>query len=79
MATGNAQLGLVAQSQLVASEDSPGRWWFIDADLHDRIEQQAVLMLSAAENNAAHKLMDFMRGPEARLIIETYGYTVPED
>jgi len=79
VATGNAQLGLVAQSQLAAFEDSPGSWWIIDADLHDPIEQQVVLMLSAAENDAAQKLMDFVRGPEARLIIETCGYTVPED
>ncbi len=79
VATGNAQLGLVAQSQLAASEDSSGSWWNIDADLHDPIEQQAVLMLSAAENDAAKMLMDFVRGPQARLIIETYGYTVPED
>ena len=35
--------------------------------------------LAAAENDAAKKLMDFVRGPQARLIIETYGYTVPED
>jgi molybdate transport system substrate-binding protein len=79
VATGNAQLGLVAQSQMAASENSPGSWWYIDADLHDPIEQQAVLMLSAADNDAAKKLMDFVRGPRARLIIETYGYTVPED
>ncbi len=79
VATGNAQLGFVAQSQLTVSEDSPGSWWAIDADLHDLIEQQAVLMLSAAENDAAQKLMDFVRGPQARLIIKTYGYTVPED
>ncbi|MCK9995894.1 MAG: molybdate ABC transporter substrate-binding protein [Candidatus Krumholzibacteria bacterium] len=79
VATGNAQLGLVAQSQFAASENSSGSWWDIDADLHDPIEQQAVLMLSAAENAAAKMLMDFVRGPEARLIIETYGYTVPED
>jgi len=79
VATGNAQLGLVARSQFAASEDSSGSWWNIDADLHDPIEQQAVLMLSAAENDAAQKLMDFVRGPEARLIIETYGYTVPEN
>ena len=79
VATGNAQLGLVARSQFAASKDSSGIWWNIDADLHDPIEQQAVLMLSAAEYAAARKLMDFVRGPEARLIIETYGYTVPED
>ncbi len=79
VATGNAQLGMVARSQFAASEDSSGSWWNIDADLHDPIEQQAVLMLSATEKDAAQKLMDFVRGPEARLIIETYGYTVPED
>ena len=79
VATGNAQLGLVAYSQWSAAEDSAGSWWIIDADLHDPIEQQAVLMLSAAKNDAAKRLMDFVRGPQARLIIETYGYLVPED
>jgi len=82
VATGNAQLGLVAGSQLsqwLAADNPAGSWWVIEADLHDLIEQQAVLLLSAAENVAAKKLMEFVRGPEARLIIETYGYTVPED
>jgi molybdate transport system substrate-binding protein len=79
VATGNAQLGLVAQSQMVTSEDSSGNWWIIDADLHAPIEQQAVLMLSAAKNDAANELMDFMRSPQARLIIKTCGYTLPED
>ena len=82
VATGNAQMGFVARSQLsqlLAAENPAGKWWVIDADLHDPIEQQAVLMRSASKNDAARLLLEFVRGPQARLIIETYGYTVPEN
>jgi len=79
VATGNAQLGFVALSQWSAADNPGGTWWIIGADLHEPIEQQAVLLRSAAKNEAASQLMEYLRGPEARLIIETYGYTVPED
>jgi len=79
VATGNAQLGFVALSQWSAAENPGGAWWIIDTALHDPIEQQAVLLRSAAKNEAASQLLEYLRGPEARLIIETYGYTVTED
>ena len=79
VATGNAQLGFVALSQWSTADNPAGKWWVIDADLHDPIEQQAVLLRSASETDAARQLLEYVRSPEARLIIEVYGYTTPED
>lgn len=78
VATGNAELGLVALSQCLGSAEE-GSWQIIDADLHDPIEQQVVLLRSAADNEAARQLLEFIREPENRLVIEACGYTVPED
>lgn len=78
-ATGNAQLGMVALSQWLDATDPGGKFWLIDAHLHDPIVQQAVLLTQASDNDAATDLLDFVRGPEARLIIEAFGYTLPED
>jgi molybdate transport system substrate-binding protein len=78
VATGNAEMGFVALAQCLGAAD-PGSWQVIDADLHDPIEQQVVLLRSAADNDAASQFLDFIRQPENRLLIENCGYTVPED
>ncbi len=74
VATGAAELGFVAQSQVIAV---PGgsRWLVPEAD-HAPIEQAAVLLKTGAANPAAAKFLTFLRGPEARAIIARYGYEV---
>lgn len=79
VATGNAQLGLLALAQCLGSANVAGSWLVMDSALHDPIEQQVVLIRSAAENDAARQLLEFIREPASRLIIEACGYTVPED
>jgi len=71
--TGNARLGFVALSQLRRPGDPPGgSAWVVPRRLHRPIEQQAVLLRDDA---AARAFLDFLRGAEARAIIERYGYT----
>ena len=72
--TGNAELGFVALSQL-AGHDTGSRW-VVPQDLYDPIRQDAVLLKSGAENEAASAFVGFLRGPEARAIIEKYGYVL---
>ena len=78
VATGNANLGLVARSQI----DSPGLpastcRWAIPQDWHAPIEQQAVQLQRAADNEAAKAFLTFLQSDQARPMISSYGYTVP--
>jgi molybdate transport system substrate-binding protein len=72
--TGNAELGLVALSQ-IAGEPSGSRW-LVPQALYTPIRQDAVLLKKGAGNEAAAAFLAFLKGPEARAIIERYGYGV---
>jgi molybdate transport system substrate-binding protein len=72
--TGNAELGFVALSQLTGPET--GSRWVVPQDLYAPIRQDAVLLKSGADNEAATGFIAFLRGPEARIIIEKYGYVL---
>jgi molybdate transport system substrate-binding protein len=71
--TGNAEIGFVALSQL-AGNDSGSRW-MVPQDLYKPIRQDAVLLKKGANNEAATAFINFLKGPEARGIIEKFGYT----
>ena len=72
--TGNAELGFVALSQLAGPET--GSRWPVPQELYSPIRQDAVLLKSGASNEAATGFIAFLRGPEARAIIEKYGYVL---
>lgn len=70
--TGNAEFGFVAAAQLVGREG--GSRWLVPEHMHQPIRQDAVLLKKAAGNEAAEAFITFLKGPEARRIIERYGY-----
>jgi molybdate transport system substrate-binding protein len=72
--TGNAELGFVALSQLTGPET--GSRWVVPQELYSPIRQVAVLLKSGASNEAATGFITFLRGPEARAIIQKYGYVL---
>ncbi len=74
--TGNAELGFVALSQVI--RNSVGSRWIVPQKLYTPIRQDAVLLKKGADNEAAIAFMTFLRGPEARAIIEKYGYAVDD-
>ncbi len=79
VATGNADLGFVALSQIREPGSAPaGRHDLIPAGWHDPIRQDAILLMKGSENEAARAFMDFLASPEARDIIVTHGYEAPE-
>jgi len=74
VATGAAELGFVALSQVV---DVPGgSRWIVPAADHAPIEQQAVLLKTGAGNPAAAGFVRFLKTPAAVAIIRRYGYVV---
>lgn len=69
--TGNADLGLVAASQLnQSSQDS----WLVPAELHSPIEQQAVLL---SDCEAARIFYAFLQSEKALELIRQHGYDTP--
>ena len=75
VASGNAELGFVAASQLVKSDaDGQGGVWEVPGDLHAPIRQDVVLMQRAAGNEAALQFIAFLRSDKALSIMRDYGY-----
>ena len=73
VATGNAELGLVAKSQAVSPRnDTRGSAWAVPADLHAPIRQDAVLL--DGDNAAARAFLDHLKGDAARAVIARFGY-----
>ncbi|MGZ8322409.1 MAG: molybdate ABC transporter substrate-binding protein [Rhodoplanes sp.] len=72
--TGNAELGFIALSQLAGNPG--GSRWLVPQPLYTPIRQDAVLLKKGAANEAATAFIAFLKGPEARAIIEKYGYEV---
>jgi len=70
--SGAAELGLVAASQLVGGDK--GSRWDIPQQLHDPIEQQAILLNDSA---SARAFLDWLQTDAARDIIRQHGYGTP--
>jgi molybdate transport system substrate-binding protein len=70
--TRNAEVGFVALSQLYGNTD--GTRWLVPQALYSPIKQDAVLLNKGADSEAAKAFLDFLKGPEARAVIEKYGY-----
>lgn len=77
VASGNAELGFVALSQVI--EDGrigKGSGWVVPADQHAPIRQDALLLRHGEGNPAARALLEYLRGETAKALIREYGYAV---
>ena len=75
IATGNAELGFVALSQVYQDGQlSSGSAWIVPAELHTPIKQDALILKKGEHNPAAAAFMDYMKGEKAAAIIKSYGY-----
>jgi len=73
--SGNADLGFVALSQVLDQKiKGQGSRWDVPNHLHEPIKQDVILLTKGKDNTAAKALMDFMGGPQAKKILERYGY-----
>jgi len=70
--TGNAELGFVALSQVIKKDE--GSRWIVPDDLYSTIAQDAVLLKKGESNPTAKAFLDFLKGKEARAVIEKFGY-----
>jgi molybdate transport system substrate-binding protein len=73
--SGNAELGFLAFSQVMDQKiKAKGSRWDVPSNLHEPIKQDVILLRKGKDNPAAKALMEFVRGPQAKKIIERYGY-----
>ena len=78
VATGNAELGFVALSQVVVpGKPAAGSQWLVPQNLHEPIRQDAVLLKAGAANPAAAALLAYLKSDEARATIQAWGYGLP--
>ena len=75
VASGNAQLGFVALSQVSRNgEITSGSAWQVPAAFYEPIHQDAVLLNKGANNAAAAALLEYLQGERAAAVISSYGY-----
>jgi molybdate transport system substrate-binding protein len=75
VATGNAELGFVALSQLlVPGKPAGGSYWLVPPALYGEIRQDAVLLKAGAANPAATALLAWLKTEPAKAVIQVYGY-----
>jgi molybdate transport system substrate-binding protein len=72
--TRNAELGFVALAQLHGV--TAGSRWLVPENLHSPIRQDAVLLKRGANDEASKAFLALLKGPEARAIVERFGYSV---
>jgi len=73
VATGNAELGFVALSQV----GNAGSAWIVPGTLHAPIRQDAVLLKTGQGKPAAEALLRYLKSDPARAIIRAHGYDLP--
>ena len=74
-ATGNAELGFVALSQVWADGRlKEGSAWVVPVRLHTAMRQDAIVLKPGQDQPAATALMNYLRGEKARAIIRSFGY-----
>jgi molybdate transport system substrate-binding protein len=78
VATGNAQIGLVSEAQVLSlPAQDQANIWHPPSSLYDPINQDAVLLTSGASNAAAQAFISYLQSPRAKDIIARHGYELP--
>jgi len=75
IATGAAELGFVAYSQVIKNgQIGAGSGWIVPANLYDTIRQDAVILAKGKDKPAAVALMNYLKSDKAREVIKSFGY-----
>lgn len=84
VASGAAQVGFVAKSQIISqpmSHETTNHktYWSIDNALYSPIRQQAVLLKRAENNAAARQFLEFLQSSQVRDAIQSFGYGLADN
>lgn len=78
VATGNAELGFVALSQVTRDgRIAEGSSWVVPENLYSPIRQGAIQLRSAKDPVAAKAFLAFLKGEKAAAVIRNFGYEMP--
>ena len=73
LATGNAELGLVALSQMKKTSDI---FWRVPENYYAQILQDGILLSRSKDNKSARAFLNYLRSSAAHNIIINSGYQV---
>ena len=77
VATGNAEIGFVALSQITKDNKlTGGSAWIVPEKLYSPIKQDAVLLVTGKDSIAARQFMAFLKSNESLKVIRSYGYGI---
>lgn len=75
VATGNADLGFVALSQIYKDgKYAAGSYWMVPPSDYSQIRQDVVLLVRGKDNPAAAALLAYLKSDAARKVIRAHGY-----
>ncbi|MGB7501604.1 MAG: molybdate ABC transporter substrate-binding protein [Azonexus sp.] len=78
VSTGAAELGFVAFSQVIKNgKIGSGSGWIVPGKFYDPIRQDAVVLAKGKDKAAAVALMNYLKTPKVKAIVESFGYTLP--
>jgi len=76
--TGNADIGIIAQSLAVApTMKTKGRFVEVPGQLYSPIEQGVIILKSSSHKRAARQFLDYLKRPAVRQIMNKYGFAIP--
>jgi molybdate transport system substrate-binding protein len=79
VASGNAELGFVALSQVTEhGRLRDGSAWIVPAALYSPLRQDAVLLASGRDRVGAKAWLEWLKQPGAQATIRSFGYGLPE-
>ncbi len=74
VATGAAELGFIAYSQVIKNgRIGSGSGWIVPGKLYDPIRQDAVILARGRDKPAALALLNYPKGDKAKAIIRSFG------
>jgi molybdate transport system substrate-binding protein len=77
--SGNASMAIIARSLWLGVQSAAVTCAvLIPGDTHDPIQQQAVQLNGPGSPQVVRQFMEYLRGPDARRIIEAHGYLLPD-
>jgi molybdate transport system substrate-binding protein len=72
--SGNAEVGLVALSQVIKQK---GKYIEVPDDLHDPLDQALAVCKNGKQQAMAGTFVEFLGRPEIQELMKSYGYTIP--
>jgi molybdate transport system substrate-binding protein len=72
--TGNAEIGLLALSQVIKGK---GKYVAIPDELHDPLDQALAVCKNGKQEELAVRFVEFLARPEIQDVMKSYGYTIP--